>query len=111
MSAGKKLRLIACIILLLALYPVSGYAEGGACAKDKRVVDPCYNMHARLLYHANMRPYLHPGNGRWIGIVEKSTATDTDYFWPPEIEKILAFDMDVVGDFRVCPFTHDKPKK
>jgi|GEM_PF-5974056 len=36
--------------------------------------------------------------------------SNTHYFWPPSVEKMLTEDNDIWGDYRVCPFTPQKPK-
>jgi len=101
-------------VILVAACVAAKQADKGiiACFKDKRVVGPCYTVHGKLVLGANMRPRLHPaGSKKLLGIVQKSDAVDLDYHWPPEVEKLLDYDIDVLGDFHVCPFTPDEPGK
>lgn len=81
-----------------------------SCAEDNRIVAGCYHVQGRLSIHANMRPYLHlDGTKRILGIVERGS--DTGYFWPVNVENEIDLDRDLMGDFYVCPFTPDEPRK
>jgi hypothetical protein len=82
----------------------------GICAHDSRVVEPCYNVHGRLAFYMNMRAYLGvPETKRRLGIVFSSVPLDSPYIWPSIIDKTLTPDNEIWADYRVCPFTPQKP--
>ena len=87
-------------------------ALGGACATDKRVVAPCYQVHGRLSVCANMRLYLWPvGTQRLLAVSYAPDAPRADPPMPPNLAQAIGLDVDVFGDFRVCPFTPERPDK
>ncbi|HUO04296.1 MAG TPA: hypothetical protein VMU16_03765 [Candidatus Binataceae bacterium] len=97
------------VIVIFVLVCTCGIATAGECAKDKRVVAACYDVHGRIRMYANMRPYLWPiGTKRLLGIFTTSEAPDVTYFWPDYVARKVGLQTDLFGDFRVCPFT---PKK
>lgn len=98
------------IILAFLMCATPAPAEEYNCIKDRRVVGACYAVDGSITVGANMRPRINPaGTKRLLAIAERSE-TDTNYFWPQEIEEYLSTDNYIVGKFVVCPFTPDKPK-
>lgn len=103
---------IILIVIFLLVWTMSAHAENSVCSEDKNLINACYNVHGKIIMHANLRPYLHLSeNDRWLGIVQRSDDINAGYYWPSDIEKVFDYDTDVWGDFRVCPFTPDEPGK
>src|SRR5579862_7835791 len=104
-----KARSICLALALIFVLNAAAHAAG-ACESDKRVVAACYDVHARLRINANMRMYLWPiGTKRLLAIHYASDEPRADPPLPPDLAKAIDLDHDVFADFRVCPFTPDRP--
>lgn len=98
--------------LLLCLFSISVKAEdaGGSCARDSRVVEPCYDVHGRLRVWADLRAGIGiPKTKRIVEIFMPESTGVISYMWPPIIEKHITLDNEIWADYRVCPFTPQKP--
>ncbi len=114
-SRAESIRSLVFALALLCGLNTAASAIGGACATDKRVVAPCYEVHGRLRVYADMRLYLWPvGTKRSLAVCY---APDVCYPpdppelappMPPNVAKVIGLDVDVFGDFRVCPLTPEK---
>lgn len=102
------MKIVFLILLGVLFFSNLSVADNRVCAKNKEVVAPCYSVQGTLMYHANMRPYLHISNSnRILGIKEQ----DGLPIWPNEVSENLSYDKDLIGDFTVCPFTKAEKNK
>ena len=94
--------------------------SGTGCLTSPDLVGQCFVVHGRLSWHANMRPYLWPvGTSRLLGFPEEihglrrwlPESVDPDA--PGSVYKraapLLAEEVDVMGDFEVCPVSRERP--
>lgn len=104
-ASMRSLVLGTTLLVLLA-----GTAEAGLCARDKRVLSACHEAHGRLRINANSRLYLWPfGTKRLLAVSYRSDLPEADPALPDNLAKLLGLDVDVVGDFLVCPMSEEKP--
>ena len=100
-DAGSNLR-------LEKISPVTHYRGISIAYEDNRCANStsCYNLHGRLRVQANMKPYLWPvGTKRLLAIAYRDDSRDAHFFWPSSVEKKINPDVDLYGDFEVCPMT------
>lgn len=101
-------------IISLGLIAAANADEVG-CATSPMVVDACFTVHGRLSVYADMRLYLWPvGTHRILGIGWSGTEGNA---YPPLPSYVEApfhrYGIDrteLFGDFRVCPFTAERPR-
>ena len=109
LARWKFLSVASAALLFQAGIAMVGFAATPACTQNTHLVGQCFTVQGRLSVHANMRPYLSPiGTHRLLGIA----SPDGAIIMPPEIERIFAslpFDLQIVADFEVCPFTRPRP--
>ena len=81
-----------------------------SCAGDARVVEACFDVHGRLRIDANLRMHLWPiGTRRLLAVHYRRDAPEPDPPLPGNVAKALGLDNELFGDFRICPFTPDRP--
>jgi len=112
-----SMRSMASALAFLCSLNIAASAAGGACATDKRVIAPCYQVHGRLRVYADMRLYLWPvGTKRSYAVCYApdvcypAEPPDPGPPMPPNVAKAIGMDVDVFGDFVVCPLTPEKPR-
>lgn len=105
-------------LVLSAFMSCAQALAGPDCANDKHVVEACFDVHGRISVHANSRVYLWPvGTRRIYGIEYPPDLRLPDLPLPGNVDRAVftptksGIGVDVFGDFRVCPFTHDEPGK
>jgi len=99
-----------CFALAIVFIAAATAHAAGVCATDNRVVAACYDVHGRLRINANMRMYLWPiGTKRLLAVHYAADEPRADPALPPDLAKAIDLDHDVFGDFRVCPFTLERP--
>jgi hypothetical protein len=77
--------------------------EFQACKTDPDIVDACFKVHGRLSVY-NGGPSLRIwriGTDRMLGVSTE--------ILPESLASPMGWDVDVYGDFEVCPFTTQKP--
>jgi hypothetical protein len=95
-------------------------APGTGCKTSTDLVGQCFAVYGRLSWHANGRPYLRPaGTSRLLGFPREveglrhwlPEAVDPEA--PGNIYKRAspwpADELEVTGDFLVCPVSKEKP--
>jgi hypothetical protein len=95
---------------LAVLLGVGAAAAGPRCATDPRVVAVCTRLHGKL-FAANGTPTFRIarlGTTRILGISDEANGL------PPAIATLMlihgdALTMRIFADFRVCPFTRQRP--
>ena len=95
-----------------ALMLLGGLANSAvaACATDARVVEACFDVHGRLRIDTNLRTHLWPaGTHRLLAVHYRRDAPEPEPPLPGNVAKILGLDNELFGDFRICPFTADRP--
>jgi hypothetical protein len=102
------------ISLAVILLAFPGIAPAGTICKDSpRVTGACFTVHGRL-FAANGTPTFRiwrVGTKRIIGVDSADGDLESGGL-PDSVEKLVepdAFKVDVYGDYRVCPFTKDRP--
>jgi hypothetical protein len=112
------LKLISAIVLscLVTFGLISGQSQQPnetpekPCSAQPRLAGKCFTVRGRLsLYNGTPTIRLwRAGTRRMLGI--SSSYAEPGYSsLPPEIERQLNWETDVWGDFRVCPFTRQRP--
>jgi len=83
-----------------------------ACHESPERIGECFTIHGRL-FAANGAPtfrILRIGTKRVLGVI--GLGEDRERGIPPSVAALVmpdAFKVDVVGDFRVCPFSKEQP--
>lgn len=83
-------------------------AHATICHDDPRVVAACYTVRGTLAVHANLRPYLH-ARKRLLAIATSSETAEAAYLMPDTVWRNLDPSQSIMGEFTVCPFTHEQP--
>jgi hypothetical protein len=83
-----------------------------ACKSSPKLVGACFTVHGRLrAWNGTPTFRIHPaGTKRVIGV--EAPGGDPENSLPPALEALVmpdAFQVDVDGDFLLCPFTADRP--
>ena len=105
------------IALMLLIVTASGSArffpQTSSCRARPDVVGKCFSVHGRLsVYNGTPSIRLWPiGTKRLLGIIDPNDASNAPgpTVLPVEIKNKLDWDKDVLGDFLVCPLTHQQP--
>lgn len=105
-------------ILLLLILIGNVWAQSGAretseksCRAHPQVIGRCFNVRARLSVY-NGAPAVRlwrVGTRRMLGVSEQRFAIPGYRNIPADIESQIGPDVDVFGDFLVCPFTPQRP--
>jgi len=114
----NQFTLIVVALLLLIVTASAGarfFPQTSSCRARPDVVGKCFNVHGRLsVYNGTPSIRLWPiGTKRLLGIIDPtdpSNAPDPTVL-PVEIKNQLDWDKDVLGEFLVCPLTHQQPGK
>ena len=106
------------ILLLLLIASVNVWAQTPArdakeksCRTHPMLVGRCFTLYGRLSVY-NGAPALRlwkVGTRRMLGISEQRFAVEGYRNVPEHIESQVNQDVDVFGDFLVCPFTRPRP--
>lgn len=107
--------MLKCITILLFLILISNvWTQSGAretneksCRAHPQVIDHCFNVRGRLSVY-NGAPAVRlwrVGTRRMLGVSEQRFAIPGYRNIPSDIERQISPDVDVFGDFLVCPFT------
>lgn len=101
----------ACAFLLTLPVAPAPAVEPGPCATDKRVVAACYQVHGRLSDYADMRTYLWQiGSKHMYEIWYGDNGNDEPFPpLPTNLSKVFNPEVEVFGDFMVCPFDAPVP--
>lgn len=100
------------IIFLMAITytgPVSATSVG-SCRQHPQLIGSCFNLRGRLSVY-NGAPAIRlwkVGTRRMLGISEQRFAQPGFRNIPEEVEKQLNGDVEIFGDYTVCPFTKAK---
>ena len=84
--------------------------EDKSCRQHPQLVGKCFSVHGRLSVH-NGAPALRIwkiGTKRMLGVSEQRFALEGYRNVPESIQKQLNQDVDLYGDFFVCPFTQPR---
>ena len=117
----KERRTICALALLLLTLPRAAWGQEAAvksqprlmpCRAQPTLVGGCFTVRGRLsLYNGAPSVRLwRAGTRRMLG-VSASYAREGYSSMPEELERMLDWETDVWGDFRVCPFTPRRPKE
>ena len=114
----NQFRLII-IALLLLIVTASGSArffpQASSCRARPDVAGKCFSVHGRLsVYNGTPSIRLWPiGTKRLLGIIDPTDPSNAPgpTVLPVEIKNKLDWDKDVLGEFLVCPLTHQQPSK
>jgi hypothetical protein len=105
---------VACLIAAAVMAAPLGAFAGGqpprerACKNNSEQVAPCFTIHGRLNYwegNPSARIW-RVGTHRILGVSDAHADVQQ---MPPGLEKKLAWDIFIFGDFEVCPFTKEEP--
>jgi hypothetical protein len=118
--------LLAIAAVLIAAPAVAADVPGTGCKESVALVGQCFTVHGRLSWHANGRPYLQPaGTSRLFGFPREVAGLRR---WLPEAvdptapggiyarassrtpNGVPADEVDIIGDFLVCPLAPEKPR-
>ena len=106
--------LIIFTLFVLAAAPLSGNESlDKSCREHPRLVGKCFRVHGRLSVY-NGAPALRiwkTGTKRVLGISEQRFAEPGYRNVPEDVAQKINQDVDLVGDYLVCPFTHSQPKE
>src|SRR5215472_13613289 len=102
------------IVVAIAASAIATFTGSAAaeCADDPHVAGQCFTVHGRLRLYANLRLYLWPvGTKRLLGVEYPPGLADapSDPFMPENLRALIKPDVDLFGDFTLCPFTPDEP--
>lgn len=110
--------MIARILIGFALLAADAAAASGprlpACRARPELVGACRTVHGRL-FAANGTPSLRiwiVGTRRILGVTDWRPGSGEDPILPANVRAALGdrpFDVQVYGDFEVCPFTRERP--
>lgn len=112
MSMQLWIRLM--ILSLTALGPLAESATvPKSCATDERLVAPCFTVHGRLSSWNGTPTYRISvtGTKRLLGVSEGRFGPNGYELLPLEIPQPTNFDSEYFGDFTVCPFEPEQPKR
>ena len=104
-------------LMLLSLATLGSLAESAtittSCATDERLVAPCFTVHGRMSSWNGTPTYRIwvLGTKRVLGVSEGRFAPNGYELLPLEIPQPTSFDTEYFGDFTVCPFEPEQPKK
>lgn len=98
----------ACLAFVLAATQPAGSDGRRPCRSNPEVVGKCFTVHGRLsLYNGTPSPRIwRIGTKRVLGVDE--TAHE-EMAMPDDLARKLNFELDIYGDFEVCPLTKEKP--
>jgi hypothetical protein len=85
-------------------------AESKSCRQHPQLIGKCFTVHGRLSVY-NGAPAMRiwkVGTKRMLGISEKRFAVEGFRNLPETIQNQLNQDVEIFGDFLVCPFTRQK---
>jgi hypothetical protein len=111
-SIALRIRLILLGLLLIAQLAESAPITT-SCATDSRLVAPCFAVHGRLNSWNGTPTYRIwvLGTKRVLGVSEGRFGPNGYELLPREIPQPTSFDTEYFGDFTVCPFEPEQPKK
>ena len=96
---------LLCLVLLCLSTAAAAEEENNKCEGRPDIVNSCFSIRGRLSY-SNGSPSARiwrVGTHRMLGIHNDEL--------PKEIEdKMLNFDTELWGEFKVCPFTQEQPE-
>ena len=94
--------------LLFTLIPHG--SQDKSCREHPQLVGACFKVHGRLSVY-NGAPALRlfkSGTKRILGISEQRFALAGYKNVPDEVKEKIDQDKDLIGDYVVCPFTHER---
>ena len=104
------MNIIACMALLVALCIPSAVGADpkikNRCKSNPHLVGECFKVHGRLSWtNGSSAKFWRVGSKRLLGVPCWDDACMPDYIY----EKLGA-DVDVFGDYEVCPLTKEEPE-
>ena len=103
-------------LLVLVIIPSRSFArlaEDKSCRDHPKLVGSCFNVHGRLSVY-NGAPALRIwriGTKRILGVSDQRFALEGYSNIPEGIRSRVDQDNSLTGDFRVCPFTKQRPNE
>ena len=105
--------LLSIILVAGSILPVelpAAETQGKSCRQHPQLVGKCFTVHGRLSVY-NGAPAMRiwkVGTKRMLGISEQRFAVEGYPNVPETIQNQLNQDVEIFGDFLVCPFTRPK---
>ena len=99
------------IVSLMAGVPMPQVAEEKPCHEHPQVIGKCFTVHGRLAVYSGA-PALRlwkVGTRRVLGISAQRFALPGYRNVPAVLEQQINQDVNIFGDFLVCPFTRPRP--
>ena len=86
------------------LWSSVAWAQG--CKQSPEIVAECFTVHGRLSAYNGAPTFRiwRVGTQRVLGV-----AGGESPIMPPELKMQTGFDVDIYGDYEVCPFTPSRP--
>jgi hypothetical protein len=103
--------LAAWLIAVPAATATTRVLDDRPCREHPQLVAPCFSIRGRMNYW-NGAPSVRiwkVGSRRMLGVSEGRFKVEGYSNLPREITARLTWDVDLFGDFVVCPFTREQP--
>ncbi|MBI3709930.1 MAG: hypothetical protein HY246_19970 [Proteobacteria bacterium] len=118
MRHGKRLLLVSAVVSLV-LVGIAAASETD-CRESPAVIDRCFTVHGRLGHGVNLALRIWPvGSNRLLAVIDPRDraplapmSLDPNDPRPPlprNLINVIGVDIDVFGDYEVCPLTPEKP--
>ena len=109
-------RRLAATLLALNVATTAAQAAENSCVSSPKLVGQCFAVHGRL-FLANGTPSIRMwrvGTKRILGILGSNGKSSDENFndLPLNVRKLIPsdpFDMNIYGDYTVCPLEREKP--
>jgi hypothetical protein len=109
----KQLPILLLLITCTVLAHPTAFQASRSCRQHPQLVGKCFHLRGRLSVY-NGAPALRlwrVGTQRMLGISEQRFAVTGYRNIPDYLEKEINQDVDIFGDFEVCPFTRSQPRE
>jgi|SRR5262252_10179896 len=107
MSARSILFLLFCFVPVFPFQSPAAETQDKSCRQHPQLVGKCFNVHGRLSVY-NGAPAMRiwkTGTKRMLGISEQRFALPGYRNIPDDVRSQVNQEVDLFGDFLVCPFT------
>jgi len=104
------LRLAILVVFAFGSLPPAPQSQDKSCRQHPQLVGKCFTVHGRLSIY-NGAPAMRLwkiGTRRMLGVSEQRFAVSGYRNVPEEVQSQINQDVDLFGDFLVCPFTRAK---
>ena len=110
-SHGGRRVVLAAMVALVTGLSCAAEPATKTCQEHPQVRGQCFSVYGRVRLYSDppaVRIWVQRTNS-WLGVGEGQYVVPGYANLPPELAKLVKLNMNVWGDFRVCPFEPDRP--